>query len=276
MTYRIRPSIDAREYERANGKTLQYVQVQRRRGLILDLDNVAVDAEQILLRTFRCNTQWCLRCEGQGAALSYKGSCCTDLQVDLTAEEKSGLIELAGRARRELDLAACDPVKPIVERVLADRFTECNDEGEEVLCHKRNGQCVMAWMDPAGRLRCSINTLTERLGLPIEAYKPDPCYLFPLHYTEYARGRFLLSILSAETRPWIGQHVCVGRLRCLRTPEPGAPAAYQFLRRELEHLLGPAFYSRLDEAGRAFLAGRETAAFSGNGNAPPQAGCAGL
>ena len=65
--------------------------------------------------------------------------------------------------------------------------------------------------------------LTAALGLDLREYKPDPCFLFPLHYSEIGRNAYLISVLSEETRYWIEQHQTVGKLRCLRAPQPGSP-----------------------------------------------------
>lgn len=246
MSPRLNPLIDVAEYERHHTKERAYMDGLRERDLLLEIDNVMVDGEQLVLRTFQCNTNYCVRCTGVGATKEYKGSCCTDLQVDVTHGEKNKLLELAHLARQKLEFKATDPVLENVEKILEGKITEMNDENELVLRHKKTGACVMSYIDQTGQLRCSINTLVSRLGLSIEVYKPDPCYLFPLHYAQVGPDLFLLSMLTEETRDWIDQDVCVGKLKCLRKPEKGSPPAYVFLRGELEYLWGKKFYRTLE------------------------------
>lgn len=253
MPYKMNQLVDEREFRRHNAKERNYMKGLRERGLLIEIDNIAVDAEQLVLRTFQCNSDYCVRCTGNGGAKQFAGSCCTDLQVDLTADEKQKLLEMAKLARRKLNLNRTDPLNEIVDRVLRDRFTEIDeDDGELSLLHRKSGRCVLSWMD-GGTLRCSINTLTDRLGISLTEYKPDPCYLFPLHYSEFDKGHYILSVLSSDTRDWIDQHACVGKLKCLRVPEPGAPPAHVFLRGEIEHLLGKKFYRELDRLAQPIL-----------------------
>jgi hypothetical protein len=225
----------------------------RKRGLLIEIDNILVDGDQLILRTFQCDTNYCVRCTGAGAAREYKGSCCTDLQVDITGEEKDRLIDMANQARLKLPLKRNDPLTKVIDGILADKVTETNAEHEMMFRHKENGACAMSWIDSAGQLRCSINTLCERLGLDLRHYKPDPCFLFPLHYAQIGRDRFILTVLSEETRYWIEQHQAVTKLRCLRSPQRGSPPAYQFLRGEIEYLLSKRFFEELERRAEPIL-----------------------
>lgn len=254
MPYKINAVVDRAESERHHTKEHHYMDGLRKRGLLFEMENVLVDADQLVLRTFQCDTNYCVRCTGTGGGREYQGSCCTDLQVDITEREKDMITDLADRARRRLDLKPKDPVTPVVNAVLRDKFTETTEDLETVLLHKRNEACVMSHMDASGQLRCTINTLVDRLGLDLREYKPDPCYLFPLHYAELGQQRFILTVLSEETREWIEQHTAVTKLRCLKTPEPGSPPAYQFLRGEIEYVLGKRFYRELDKLAQPVLA----------------------
>jgi hypothetical protein len=161
--------------------------------------------------------------------------------------------ELAHLARERLELKKSDPLDEIVERVLSNSYTKF-DELDESLMHRKSGRCVMSFIDGQGRFRCSINALCERLNVPVIRYKADPCFLFPLHYGQFDVNHYLLSVLSEESRAWIGQDKAVSKLRCLRVPEPGSPPAYVSLRAEIEHALGPEFYSELAARSAEILA----------------------
>ena len=253
MPFRVNKVVDEAEHVRHNTQEQYYISQLRERGMILEVENILVDAEQLVQRTFQCNTNYCVRCSGSGSGKEYKGSCCTDLQVDITPSEKAQLVEMAKLARRKLKFTKTDPVGKVVDRVLADKFTEISEEHETLFLHKRNGACAMSWMDVTGRLRCSINTLCEKLDLTLTDYKPDPCFLFPLHYAQIGKDQYLVTVLSEETRFWIEQHPDVAKVKCLRIPEPGSPPAYVFLRHELEYIFGKRFYRKLDEMAQPLL-----------------------
>jgi hypothetical protein len=270
MAHSLNRSVRAQDFVRHSVQEHKYLQNLKERGLLLEIDNILVDAEQLVLRTFQCNTNYCIQCTGSSATREYKGSCCTDLMVDITRDEKSKLKELAEKARGELELPADGQLGKIISRVLDDEYTEVNEDGEEELRHRESGACTMSWIDETGQFRCSINSLVYKMGLSIEDYKPDPCYVFPLHYTEVGVDTYLISMLSEETRFWIEQDKCVGKLRCLRKPEPGSPPAYQFLKGELEYLVNEEFYRELDvkaqDVLKRFHAGEfDTMFASGNG-----------
>lgn len=253
MTYRVNRVVDHAEYERHHPVLRQYLKTQRERGLMFDIDNVSVDVEQLGLRTFQCNSGYCLKCSGAGAARTFKGSCCTDLQVDLVGAELDKIEELARAAKEKLTFKPGDPVGRIVDHALAGKVTEVTEGHELIFRHRKDGSCAMSWIGPDGRYNCGINTLAWRLGMPLEIYKPSPCYLFPLHYAEWDPGRLLVSLLTEETRHWAGHHAKVGKLRCLSRPEPGAPPAYVSLKGEIELCFGNNFYAELEKRMGPFL-----------------------
>lgn len=246
MTHKLNPRVDAAEHARYNTKELAYIEALREKGLLLEMDNVAVDADQLVMRSFRCNIGYCLKCGTKGGVETYKGSCCTDLVVDITAAERDKLAELGRRAMDNPEFKKGDALKVPAALMARNGFTKMNP-GHEIAIRKTPGRkCVLAWIDESGAFRCSINSLVSRLGLSLPEYKPGPCYLFPLHYGEYARGKFILTLLSEETRHWAGHHKDVTKLACLSEPEAEAPPAYQSLRGEIIHCFGEKFYGELD------------------------------
>lgn len=253
MEFRINTLLADDEFKRHQAPARHYLEALREKNLLIEIGNVMVDAEQLVLRTFQCDTGYCVKCSGPGAKAQYKGSCCTDLQVDITPYEAEKVEELARLAQEKLDLNARDPVGAVVESILKGKAFGINDDKELAFKHKKNGACAMSWIEGEGALRCTINTLCMRLGLPIEEFKPAPCFLFPLHYCEIERNKYILSILSEETRYWIEQHRDVTKLRCLSRPQPGSPSAYVFLRAEIERLFSKRFYKELDEHARPIL-----------------------
>lgn len=253
MRFALNPRVLASDKDRHHGAERHYVEGLRERGMLLEIGNVDVDAEQLVARTFQCDIGYCLKCSGEGAAKKYKGSCCTDLQVDLAGSELDRLRDLAERADAALDFGPRDPLGRVVRTILDDKHTEIVEDQAVALRHSKNGACALGVVED-GMLRCGINLLCRRLDLPLTEYKPAPCYVFPLHYARYRDDRTILTVLSEETRHWIKQHPTVAKLRCMSRPQPGAPVAYEFLRGEIEHLFGPEFYAELARAAEALRA----------------------
>lgn len=254
MPYRIREFMLDENHRRAHAPENYYIDMLRRRGHLIEVDNVQIDAEQLVLRTFQCDTAWCVRAAGDPASRQFKGSCCTDLQVDVTAHEAAKLRELAAIAEERLALGIGDPLLPIVRRLRDDKFIErVADRGDIAFRHLGSSRCALSWLTTGGVLRCGINTLCEKLKLPLEVYKPEPCYLFPLHYVEAMPGHYFFTLITAETFEYIGADRHTAHLKCLRKPKPGAPPAYRSLKDELTLCLGEEFYEKLEQAAAEFL-----------------------
>jgi len=253
MAFKVQSEIIEGDHARHHIRERKYVQALRDKGLLIEIDNLLIDAEQLVLRTFQCNTNYCVSCSGGRGGKEYSGSCCTDLHVDVNKAEQAKIHELAEMAKSKLGIDASDPLYAIGERVLREDYTEIDDDGDEILQHRKNGSCVMSWMDSTGQLRCSINSLVEKLELNLTDYKPDPCFIFPLHYAEFGEGQHIITLLTEETRPWVEQHEAVTKLRCLSEPEPGSPPAYEFLRWELDYMLGDGFYEAFHKLAKPIL-----------------------
>lgn len=245
-------------HRRAHAPENFYLDTLRERGHLIEIDNVQIDAEQLVLRAFQCDTAWCVRASGDPASRQFKGSCCTDLQVDVTPHETAKLRELAAIAEERLSLGIGDPLLPIVRRLRDNKFAETVDRGDTAFRHLGSSRCSLSWLSTGGVLRCGINTLCEKLRLPLEQFKPEPCYLFPLHYVEAVPGRYFFTLITAETFEYIGADRHTAHLKCLRKPKPGSPPAYQALKYEITLCLGEEFYEKLEQAAAEFLESKNT------------------
>lgn len=253
MPYRINPRIEEQNHLRSHATEACYVEQLRGRGRLIEIENIAVDAEQTVFRRFQCDSNWCLRRSGNGARCQYKGSCCTDLQVELTAHERQQLLELAQRARHHLSLPARHGARRAMNRLLEDQVFEVTDKGELIFASLSSGRCPLSWLDGGSTLCCSINTVCEDLQLDLRQFKPEPCFLYPLHYVEYRPGRYFLTLITPETCEAIGADRYTARLRCLNRPQPGSPPALVSLRAEIELCFGQGFYQQLFRAARPWL-----------------------
>lgn len=253
MPYRIHEFMLDENHRRAHAPEIHYLDLLRQRGRLIEIENIQIDAEQLILRSFQCDTAWCVRASGEPASRQFKGSCCTDLQVDVTTHEAAKLRELAVIAEERLSMGIGDPLLPVVRRLRDDKFIERVDRGDIAFRHLGSARCSLSWLTTAGVLRCGINTLCEKLQLPLQEFKPEPCYLFPLHYVEADPGRYFFTLITNDTYEYIGADRHTAFLKCLRKPKPGSPPAYQSLKYEITLCLGEEFYEKLEQAAAEFL-----------------------
>ncbi|MCX7047214.1 MAG: hypothetical protein NTX50_17215, partial [Candidatus Sumerlaeota bacterium] len=211
----------------------------------LDIGNILVDKPQLVTRRFSCDTCHCVHALKNG---KRKGSCCTDLEVDLTPNEIHDVRRLALLYLKSPIAQVAAPECIIARRILqTNDWLNESDCGEPCLAHTKERICSLGYLDADGRLLCALNAMTAALGEPLPKWKMMTCYVFPLHYVEYQNDKYLLTILCRENYQYLGADVDVARLRCLAQPQPDAPPAYQSLQGEIEFLLGAAFYLKLRE-----------------------------
>lgn len=258
MPFVLDPHINLQNHIRASAPELRYVEILRERGALLTLDNVWVDCEQLLMRAFQCDSTYCLRAKGKGADRTYTGCCCTDLQVEVTPDEVEKLRELGRTAAERLDPAPTSQLGKLVQRLNEGEITERTDKGELIFKHLGSSRCPLSVFDKHGQLLCGINTLCAQLERPLPIYKPEPCFIFPLHYAEPLPGKYLVTLVTLETYRYIGADKYTSQLRCLKKPQPGAPRAWRALKHELILCFGEAFYEQLVPAATDWLREHDT------------------
>jgi hypothetical protein len=192
-----------------------------------------------LARPFGCRTSTCT----PGLRPPRTRSCCADVDVQLTADERSAITgaldEIAAHLR---------PHDPRWAEGVPVPFTS----GDELA--RPGGRCVFARPTRTG-LRCALHEVEEATGRPRGALKPMPCRLFPLIVVDLGDGRRLLTAVTAKT----ARHVGLPPARsfpCLRDPGSARPL-YLDARDTLEALWGRDGYLAVR---RAVLAWRRTGA----------------
>lgn len=253
MPYKARQEINESDFYRAHASEQGYVRKMRERGMIIDIDNVAVDVRELIKRRFICNTLVCVKKSKRNDKSRYSGSCCTDLTVHIApgeAERIRDLFELGAFLREE----APSRIRKVMDRVLEDNFTHENDEFELCLDDNPNNTCVLSYLNPGnGALYCAIDFLCEQLKMPVKDYKAIPCIDFPIHVCEYEPGRHLLTMMAPANYKFLGGSKEVVDLDCIRKPPADGPPAYQFLRQTIVNRFGEEFYKLLDREARKFL-----------------------
>jgi hypothetical protein len=249
MAFKINETITNEDRVRAVLPEVAYIEKLKEMGEALFIDNVLIDAPQLIERRFICDTLHCMRRTGKHG--HCKGSCCTDLEVNITPNE---VLQMRRLAKKYLASSAAAPESPeyaVAKRVMeGDGWMDQNYRGEPTITHSKKNVCSLGHVDGEGRLLCAVNAMAAALGDPIAKWKLITCYVFPLHYIEYEEGRYLLTVLCRENHESLDAAPDIGRLRCINRPPKDAPPAYESLRGEIECLFGARFYTRLAEAAK--------------------------
>src|SRR4051812_39375009 len=114
MTFKLNPYIDEQNHHRCHTSEARYMKQLDSRGMLLRIGNTLVDAEQMILRTFQCDSGYCTKCSNNSGKTKFKGSCCSDLEVDITEEELRRLRLLGAMAKEKLRLTAGDQLNAVV------------------------------------------------------------------------------------------------------------------------------------------------------------------
>lgn len=253
MSYKINPYIAEQNHYRFHAAERHYIEQLEARGGLIRIDNVDVDAESLVQRHFRCDSRHCLRQTEKDGVKKYKGCCCTDLQVDVTATEMERLRELGQLALDKLQFSPREPLGEIARRMAEGNITEVTEIGEMAFIHLRSGRCPLGWITREGSLFCGINALCYKLELPLGYYKPEPCIMFPLHFVEYLPGKVFVTVVCDQSHEAVGAAAVVTKLRCLRKPQADAPPAIISLKYEITLTFGEEFYRKLAAAAIPYL-----------------------
>lgn len=257
MSYPLNRTVAGNDFLRSRTTDSAHVARLRERRETLAIGNVLVDVPNLLRRRFLCDTRQCLRVERKDGRPIYRGSCCTDLLVEITPPEQERLKPLA-RETLERSPNGSLQLAALARRIAGDDFLAWTGKQEPVLGSHASGRCVLSFINPRGRLWCGVNAMCRALGRRVQDYKPDACYAYPLHYVDYEPGRWFLTIICRGNYRMMGGAREAAVMACLETPMENAPPAYMALRGEIEHLWGEAFWQelarqaeRLDQNGAA-------------------------
>jgi hypothetical protein len=227
----------------------KYVEMLRRQGQLLSLDDVDIDVPQIVRRHFLCDAQRCIQWTGTTPLVDR--SCCCRYDVPLTARDREVVLRHLDRVRPLLSAGArlLDPQE--------DPFETDDDYGAEMVHDNSLGGCQFN-LYIEGRARCAIHLAALRHGASPPAWKPIACSLWPLAVSAYSDDgdeRLLLTIYCEETRDLFDGDD-EEPFACLVDQDPKHPRLYQSERSVLEYLFGASFWRRLDHEARSIVDSR--------------------
>ncbi len=135
--------------------------------------SVDVDVLSLLTLENRCN----------GCAKGEK-CCCSSYEVCVTTTELKRIVKVLPEAAK------------LCPHLLTaggyDNVFEEEEPGLFSIDTTEDGLCLFAYWS-RGRTHCSLHTVAQTLGLPLEQVKPKVCLLWPLHFSD---GDEVLAVIS--------------------------------------------------------------------------------
>jgi hypothetical protein len=141
-----------------------------------------------------CQTHTCT----PGMRAPRSKSCCADLEVSISAEER---LRIEAAMPEVAAFLARDPRWPVVEPFVG--------EGDAASLARVGGRCVFAVLETSesgatGGIRCGLHQLEDATGRRRGALKPVACRLFPLAIVDLGDGRRLLTAVHRSTARLLG------------------------------------------------------------------------
>jgi hypothetical protein len=126
--------------------------------------SVEVDVESLLSLENRC-----------GGCARGERCCCSSYEVCVTTAELKRIIKVLPEAAR------------LCPHLLTtggyDNVFEEEEPGLYSIDTNEDGLCLFAYWSHH-RIHCSLHTVAQKLGLPLEQVKPKVCLLWPMHFSE--------------------------------------------------------------------------------------------
>lgn len=243
-THRLKQLVDDWMVESYHAPWRSYIKLKQDRGELVAVGNVLVDASNIFLKPFTCDSCVC----SPGLRPRGKQSCCAELEASVTQGEMDGI-------RKHFDKV--DAVLRRQDPAWARRprtFEQCLEPQPDFTLQlaKRAGRCVFSYHGPKDQLWCAVHTAGMEEGLDVFRLKPRLCSIFPLLLQELEDDTYLLSLLDEQNGSLIG-FTSYKELPCLHgTKTFGAkgPPTYLDFVGTLTGCFSRRFVEQLDAAAR--------------------------
>jgi hypothetical protein len=149
---------------------------------IVEVGSILVD-EKVLTTHFACVPERCSPVRGRR---NWR-SCCTDVYVTLSSDEKRRLARMREELGRHLSCR-----EPRLECSVDDFYL---DKEGDALCQP-GGRCVFSEVDGRGRIRCHLHKFAKLHNILRSEIQPYTCRIFPLLLILLNSGRILLTVLN--------------------------------------------------------------------------------
>ena len=197
---------------------------------IVEVGSILVD-EKVLKTHFACVPERCSPVRGRR---NWR-SCCTDVYVPLSSDEKHRLALMHRELARHLSRR-----EPRLECRVEDFYLD-GDGG--ALCQP-GGRCVFSQLDERGRIRCHLHKFAERHGISRTDVQPYTCRMFPLLLILLDNGRILLTVLNKSNYKAFNTYAPKS-FPCLA--DPSLPPLVESMAGTLDWLFGEGFAHELQK-----------------------------
>lgn len=232
---------------------MHYIEALRKAGRLVRVGKVYCDGESLFRRRFTCDTRTCSPTKNRLTKEVWRQrgdkSCCAELVVDLTDEERSAL----GKHWPKLQPELAKKSAWFRDAELSDCLEA--DDDYEITLRKRGGRCVFALRDPQWGIRCGIHSVALQLGIPVDEVKPVTCDTFPLIVIDLTGGEYYMGAHDSEVNSLASiDDDGIKVFACLRDARKG-PRLYESMQSAIVNYFGEMFYAELDGEAQRYLAG---------------------
>ncbi|OPZ17605.1 MAG: hypothetical protein BWZ10_01172 [candidate division BRC1 bacterium ADurb.BinA364] len=217
----------------------RYADYLKETGRAIVIDNLIVDAPNVVERKFLCHTDLCL---GKRPEKGMRGKgCCSTFDVRVAPDEVKRIEPMLPRIKERF---------PYIARAIDQEGGEWwhydAEDYNKTLNIKENGGCIFLGPRENGIFPCALHALALEDGLDPKRLKPSACIMYPLFMIELDDNEYLLTCTCAETHPVIcGAETEHHDFPCLNPNGKAAEPLYKAMGGVIEMMFGESAYRRL-------------------------------
>ena len=249
--FKLNKKIIDSEQELDDASVEQYIKKLKKENLLIIIDNVLVDAKNLVKRRFSCDLNRCIKKKKlSNKKINLKNKSCFGLQEILLSKQETKQIEkifpyiknLLGKYRTDKIV----DIKSILEKNRYNQYILKKTPG--------NKHCILSYFDNKNILRCVIHTVCINKNLSAEHYKPYMCSRWPLEFFNFGDNKYLLTACSREAEKELEDMAkSSSEFSCMRKQSKEDPPLYIYMKDTIIFLFGRNFWKRLDNLARSLL-----------------------
>jgi len=246
--FRINKKVIDSEKELDDTSVKKYIHLLKKENSLIVIDNVIVDAKNLIKRRFSCNPKKCTKRKKlkNGKIVFIDKSCCGLPEIVLSSIELKKIKKISPFLFKLLK-----KYHPRIKYTLRSIIGKNRYDQYFIKKTPNNKHCILSYFNEKGILRCAIDSVCEKLGFSSVDYKPYLCSLWPLQYFEFDNNKILLTVCSREAEKMLeNMPESCSEFKCMERQDLRDPPLYISMKNSIIFLLGENFWKRLKVAAK--------------------------